>query len=198
LNPLIRAAALAAFAFSPAMLANPSPTPTATPAVTPAPARPTPTPAKPAQARPTPGKPAPQAASKPKQQQDEWNETRRMFEQLSPDQQKRFLDNLDQWKTMSPEEQELFRDQDLIRREKIALEIQDAINKSGLKLDEDQREVYALRYTQERRKIEEELRKEMDQKRNGMVSEMLSRLKIEFAATPTPNGKNNPGQAKPK
>ncbi len=93
---------------------------------------------------------------------------------------------------MTPEEQELFRDRELFRREKIAEEIQDALNKSGLKLDDDQREVYALRYTQERRKIEEALRKEMDQKRQLMVGDMLSRLKIEFSGTPAPAGKAIP------
>ena len=89
---------------------------------------------------------------------------------------------------MPPEEQELFRDRELFRREKIAQEIQQAIIKSGLRLDDDQREVYALRYTQERRKIEEALRKEMDQKRQWMVGDMLARLKIEFAPTPAPAG----------
>ena len=87
---------------------------------------------------------------------------------------------------MPAEERELFRDRELFRREKIAKEIQDAINKSGLHFNDDQREVYALRYTQERRKIEEALRKEMDQKRQSMVGEMLTRLKVEFLATPTP------------
>jgi predicted glutamine amidotransferase len=132
--------------------------------------------------------PAPAARPKPAPAKpDEWSEARKIFEQLSPDQQKKFLDNLDQWKAMPPEEQELFRDRELFRREKIAQEIQDAINKSSLHLDEDQREVYALRYTQERRKIEEALRKDEDQKRQVMVSEMLTRLKLEFSATPTPS-----------
>ena len=83
---------------------------------------------------------------------------------------------------MSPQEQELYRDKELFRRKQIAQEIQAAIQKSNLKLDEDQREVYALRYTQERRKIEESLRKEMDQKRQIMVDAMLSHLKVEFNA----------------
>ena len=87
---------------------------------------------------------------------------------------------------MPPEEQQLFRDLDFVRREKIAEEIQDAITKSGLHLDDDQREVYALRYTQERRKIEEYLRNEMNQQRAAMVADMLGRLKIEFASTPPP------------
>jgi hypothetical protein len=115
---------------------------------------------------------------------DEWAEARSIFEQFSPDQKKKFLDNLNQWKAMSPEEQELYRDRELFRRERIAEEIQDAITKSGLKLDEDEREVFALRYTQERRKIEEALHKEMDAERQAMVSDMLGRLKTEFSSTP--------------
>ena len=92
---------------------------------------------------------------------------------------------------MPAEERELLRDRDLFRREKIAQEIQDAISKSGLRLNDDQREVYALRYTQERRKIEEALHKEMDEKRQSMVGDMMTRLKVEFAVTPTP--KPTPG-----
>ncbi len=79
------------------------------------------------------------------------------------------------------------REREVIRREKIAQEIQQAITKSGLRLDDDQREVYALRYTQERRKIEDALRKETDEKRQSMVSDMLDRLRVEFTATPPPS-----------
>ena len=133
--------------------------------------------------------PAAQATPNPKPKPpkpDEWTEARRLFEQLSLDQQKKFLENLDQWKSMPPEEQELFRDRELFRREKVAQEIQDAVIRSNLHLDNDQREVYALRYTQERRKIEEALHKEMDHQRQVMVADMLARLKVEFSATPTP------------
>jgi predicted glutamine amidotransferase len=133
------------------------------------------------------------ASAKPKPSKpDEWTQARRLFEQLSPDQQKKFLENLDQWKSMPPEVQELFRDRELFRREKIAQEIQDAIGKSNLHLDNDQREVYALRYTQERRKIEEALRKEMDQKRQSMLTDMLGRLKVEFSPTSAPQPSAKP------
>jgi len=90
---------------------------------------------------------------------------------------------------MPAEERELFRDRELFRREKIAQEIQAAIGKSSLRLNDDEREVYALRYTQERRKIEESLHKEMDQKRQSMVGEMLARLKVEFSTNPMPGSK---------
>jgi hypothetical protein len=133
----------------------------------------------------------PSSTAKPKaQKSDAWAEASRIFETLSPDQKKKFLDNLDQWKNMSPEEQELFRDRELLRREKIAAEIQDSLTKTGLHLDSDQREVFALRYTQERRKIEEALRKEMDHERQSMVSDMLSRLKVEFAPASAASSKS--------
>ena len=160
-------------------------------APTPSPAPEPPNPAPSPSHSPGPPSPAPAAkaspSAKPKPAQpDEWAEARRIFEQLSPDQKKKFVDNLDQWKAMSPEEQELFRDRDLLRREKIAQEIQDGITKTNLKLDDDQREVFALRYTQERRKIEEALHKEIDHKRQTMVADMLARLKVEFSGTPAP------------
>jgi cation diffusion facilitator CzcD-associated flavoprotein CzcO len=165
-----------------ALAASAEPTPTPTPAPSqPSPVRTPPVPTPKPAARPSPtAQPKPTRTQKP----DEWTEARRVFEQLSPDQKNKFLDNLDQWKAMSPEEQELFRDRELFRREKIAEEIQDAIVKSGLRLDDDQREVYALRYTQERRKIEEALRKEIDIKRRAMVGDMLVRLKTEFTQAP--------------
>jgi len=188
LGQLTQAAAFAAvaslFCLAPALsnatvaMATPSPavpTPNASPTPSPTP---TSQGSQPPQASPA----AKLKTAKP----DEWTQARRVFEQLSLDQQKKFLDNLDQWKSLSPEAQELFRDRELFRREKIALEIQDAITKTGLHLDSDQAEVYALRYTQERRKIEETLHKEMDQKRQVMLAELLGRLKTEFAHTPTP------------
>ena len=137
--------------------------------------------AKPAAAAKSSPDPAPKSSVP-----DEWAEASRIFDELSPDQRKKFLDNLNQWKAMSPEEQELFRDRDLFRRQKIAAEIQDAANKTGLHLDDDQREIFALRYTQERRKIEDALRKETDQQRQTMVSDMIARLRLEFSSSTPP------------
>lgn len=198
-GPLIAACLLCVASPAPAASSpSPSPTPTppgAAPKATPAPqpkSSPTP-PGKPP--TPAPAK-APQPPSKPPQPnptfppaqpgKGDTADVQRWFNQLSPGDQKKFVDNLLQWRSMSPEEQELLRDRDLIRREKIAEEIQDAIAKSGLYLDEDQKEVYQLRYTQERRKIEDAIRKQTDAMRATMLNEMLARLKAEFANAPTP------------
>jgi hypothetical protein len=170
------------FAAQPAGVAAPIPSPSpSTPAPSPGPPHPASSPTHP----PVAGNPGPKPT--PPRKPDGQVEVQRLFEQLSQDQQKKFLDNMLQWKAMSPEEQELMRDRDLIRREKIAMEIQAAIGKLKLNLDDDQREVFALRYTQERRKIEEAIRKETDDERTKMLADMLARLKTEFAADSGPS-----------
>jgi hypothetical protein len=57
-----------------------------------------------------------------------------------------------------------------------------AILKTGLTLDEEQKKQFSERYLDERRKIEAELRKEMDEKRGPRVDAMIDKLKEEFAA----------------
>ncbi|MEA3188970.1 MAG: hypothetical protein QOD99_2800 [Chthoniobacter sp.] len=120
---------------------------------------------------------------------DEFEDARRIFEKLSPAERQRFRENLQLWKNLPPAEQAALRDQEQTRRAKIAAEIDESVRKSGLQLDEDRRQVYALRYAQERRKIERQLRQEMETKRGPMMQNMLARLKSEFnlpAPSPTP------------
>ena len=74
-----------------------------------------------------------------------------------------------------------------MRRKKIAEEIERAIGESGLNLDGDRRALFAKRYGEERRKVEEQLRKELEEKRQPLVKDIVARLKAEFSAeTPAP------------
>ena len=66
-------------------------------------------------------------------------------------------------------------------------EIEEAIRSTGLQLDPDRRQVFVLRYAQERRKIEEQLRSEMEQKRQTMLREMIVNL-VDNAQKHTPGG----------
>lgn len=133
--------------------------------------------------------PAPKVALSPKppdppKKNDQFEDARRIFEKLLPDERRRFGENFQRWNQMPPDEKSALRDREQFRRERIAQEIDNSIQKSGLPLDADRREVYALRYAQERRKIEEQLRKEMDAKRTVKLAEMLNRLKVEFSVAP--------------
>jgi hypothetical protein len=79
----------------------------------------------------------------------------------------------------------------------MAEDIEAAARESGLELDKERREQFAKRYTQERRKIEEQLRREMDEKRRPLVKEIVAKLKAEFSA-PTPAPAENAAPEKPK
>lgn len=119
---------------------------------------------------------------------------KKRLEEMSPDERQHFQDNWKRWKQMGEGEQKDWQGRAAEERERMKKVIDDTIQKLGLKLDADQREVFVLRYRQERRKIEEQLRKEMDDKRESEINEMLQRLKGEFStAKPAPA----PGTAKP-
>jgi hypothetical protein len=52
---------------------------------------------------------------------------------------------------------------------------------------------FAKRYGEERRKVEEQLRKEMEEKRKPLIKEVIARLKEEFSTAPlTPPSSSTP------
>ena len=61
-------------------------------------------------------------------------------------------------------------------------DVERAVRESGLTLTPAQREAFARRYAEERRKIEEQLRRESEEKRKPLVRDMVARLKEEFSA----------------
>ncbi len=115
----------------------------------------------------------------------EFGNVRRALEALTPEQRQRFIENLKRWSNLPPEEKKALADRDGIRRKKIAEEIDRAISESGLTLDGDRRALFAKRYGEERRKVEEQLRKELEEKRQPLVKEIIARLKAEFSAEAT-------------
>jgi hypothetical protein len=107
----------------------------------------------------------------------------RAIEALSPEQRKRFEENFSKWANLPPEEKKSLRHRDEIRRKRMAQEIDEAVEKSGLTLDATQKVQFAQRYAEERRKLEEELRKEMDEKRQPRLDVIVGQLAKEFTAS---------------
>lgn len=145
--------------------------------------------------QPPAGSPAPPASDVPPRyepphpgnegrpgRRDRDEKSRRLFEKLPPEQRDKLRENMRRWEKLPPEERQDLRDEAKRRRARMAREIDELIQKSGLTLTSDQREVFALRYAQERRRIEETLRKEMESRRRPMLDEMNERLKKEFAS----------------
>ena len=62
----------------------------------------------------------------------------------------------------------------------------EALQKSGLHLHEDQRERFRKRYQQERRKLEEQLLKETQERRQAGNTAIIEQLRKEFSSGSNP------------
>jgi len=116
---------------------------------------------------------------------------------MTPEERERFKENWQRWKEMGDREKAEFKQRAAQEHAWMDKTIDDAVAKLGLTLDHDQKEVFALRYKQERRKIEEAICQEMRAKRDQQLNDMLQRLKVEFstpkpAATPSPSPAGQP------
>ena len=126
---------------------------------------------------------------------EKFENVRRALDALTPDQRKRFQENFLRWSNLSPEEKKSLADREIFRRKKIAEDIDAALREAGLELDPGRRELFARRYGDERHKIEEQLRKELDDKRRPLLKEVIARLKAEFSGgTPKTDTEASGGQ----
>jgi Protein of unknown function (DUF3106) len=127
------------------------------------------------------GSPKPKAILKD-DKSPEMENVRKAIEALSPEQRKRFTENMWRWSELSPEEKKTLRDRDAVRKKVVQQEIEAAMKASGLNFDDDARQRFAKRYTEERKKIEEQLRKDMNERRKPLVQGMIESLKAEFSS----------------
>ncbi len=107
-------------------------------------------------------------------------EFRERFEKLPPEAKRRFLANWSQWREMEPRERREAMQRAFSERKRVDNVIDEALTKLGLDLTPDEREVFELRYRQERRKVEEGLRDEVAAMRKTRVDAMMETLRAEF------------------
>ena len=81
---------------------------------------------------------------------------------------------------MSPEEQNVMRQRENLRREKIQRETEAALSQSGLHLNPQERAQFESRYMQERRKVEQTLRQQIEAERHKELPALIQQLKKEF------------------
>jgi hypothetical protein len=99
----------------------------------------------------------------------------------------KYMQNLRRWQSLSPEEREALRRQQRYNQEQREKSSNDAYQRSGLRLNDEQRTQFQKRYTQERKKLEEQLLRETQEKRQTGNAAIIEQLKKEFAAAQTPN-----------
>ena len=111
---------------------------------------------------------------------------RKAFEQLSAEQQERILQNLHRWQDLSQDEKEVLRQRERVQRQKLEASINEAYQKSGLQLTEEQRVQFRKRYLQERRRLEEQLVHDIQDKRQAGNAAIIEMLKKEFSSAKAP------------
>lgn len=109
------------------------------------------------------------------------DQAKKEFEKMTPEQRQKFWGNFKSWLDMPGDQRERFQKMHEDRMERMRTEIQEVINRSGLTLDEAQRKQFVDRYFEERKIIEERLRKEMEDRRWPLLAAMEEHLKAEFS-----------------
>ena len=111
---------------------------------------------------------------------------------LTPARRQKFKQDLERWKKLSPEKQAELRKNEQARIKQMLKDVNEAIEENGLKLNSEQRQLFTYKFAQERRTIEETLRKEMDEKRSQAVEKLISDLVAEFGTMPPYSGYSTP------
>jgi predicted metal-dependent hydrolase len=99
---------------------------------------------------------------------------------MPPAARQNFRRNAERWLRMSPEERNVMRQRENLRRETIRRETETALRDSGLHLSPQQRAQFESRYIQERRKVEQALRQQIESERQQQLPALIQQLKKEF------------------
>src|SRR5438128_4546511 len=99
---------------------------------------------------------------------------------MPPAAQQNFRRNAERWMQMSPEERNVLRQRENLRRQTIQRETESALRESGLRLSPQERAQFESRYIQERRKVEQTLRQQIEAERQKELPALIQQLKREF------------------
>ena len=99
---------------------------------------------------------------------------------MPPDARQNFQRNAQLWMKMSPEQRNLMRQRETMRRQIMTREADAAVRDSGLQLNPQERAQFESRYIQERRKVEQSLRQQIETERQKEIPALIQQLRREF------------------
>jgi len=105
---------------------------------------------------------------------------------MPPADRQNFRRNAERWMQMSPAERNVLRQRENLRRQTIQRETESALRESGLRLSPQERAQFESRYIQERRKVEQSLRQQIELERQKELPALIQQLKKEFQLTSRP------------
>jgi len=124
--------------------------------------------------------PAPHSSGRPPPGQS----TQQRWLSLPPAARQDFRRNAERWMRMGPEERAILRQRESLRRAQIQRETDAALRNSGLSLDQQKRTQFESRYMQERRRMEQTLRQQIEAERQQQLPALIQQLKREFQLEP--------------
>ena len=99
---------------------------------------------------------------------------------MPPEARQNFQRNAELWMRMTPEQRNLMRQRENVRRQTMTREADAAVSDSGLKLSPQERAQFESRYIQERRRVEQTLRQQIEAERQKELPTLIQQLKKEF------------------
>lgn len=117
---------------------------------------------------------------------------------MPPVARQNFQRNAERWLRMSPEERNVMRQRENLRRETIRRETEAAFRDSGLHLSPQERAQFESRYVQERRKVEQALRHQIEAQRQQQLPALIQQLKREFQIDQPTKGPSTKPAESPK
>jgi hypothetical protein len=99
---------------------------------------------------------------------------------LPPEARRNFQRNAELWMQMTPEQRNLMRQRETMRRQTMTREADAAVRDSGLQLNQQERARFESRYIQERRKVEQSLRQQIEAERQKEIPALIQQLRKEF------------------
>ncbi len=117
---------------------------------------------------------------------------------MPPAARQNFQRNAERWLRMSPAERNVMRQRENLRRETIKRETEAAVRDSGLHLNPQERAQFESRYIQERRKVEQTLRQQIETERQQQLPALIQQLKKEFQIDQPTKGPGTKSVESPK
>jgi hypothetical protein len=117
---------------------------------------------------------------------------------MPPDARQNFQRNAELWMQMSPDQRNIMRQRENMRRQIISRDADAAVRDSGLQLNPQERARFESRYIQERRKVEQTLRQQIETERQKEIPELIQQLRKEFQIDEPGKGSGSKAAPSPK
>ena len=117
---------------------------------------------------------------------------------MPPDARQNFQRNAELWMQMTPEQRNLMRQRENMRRQILTHDADAAVRDSGLQLNSQERARFESRYIQERRKVEQSLRQQIETERQKEIPALIQQLRKEFQIDEPGKGSASKAAPSPK